>query len=198
MLTAGTIYLWFLYRACRVAATAACEPEHATSVIVFGKRLRNGRPDREFRWRLRHALRVLRRQRQLTVLLAGGASGTADEPSEAQAARQWLLVRAPDVTDRLVIEERSRDTVDNLREARKLLPAGAIALLSNRYHLARCELLARSLGIEAQACAAEPVFRLDRRMAGRLVLEAGYCMLFVVGSRWARWIGHARMISRVS
>lgn len=54
----------------------------------------------------------------------------SDAASEAETARRWLLRRMPEAESRLVTEERSRDTLDNLREARHLLPQGTIALLS--------------------------------------------------------------------
>lgn len=198
ILTAGVVYLWFLGRTVRDARRASREPGDAGSVIVFGKRLVGLRPDREFRWRLRHALRLLRANPQLRVLLAGGPSGAEGTPSEAETARRWLLRRMPEAAPRLLVEERSRDTIDNLREARTLLPAGTVALLSNRYHLARCLVLARSLGIDARACAAEPALRGSPGTIARLALEAGYHTLFVVGRSWARLIGHRRMLSRVS
>lgn len=198
VLTAGGTYLWFFAHTVRVARRTTQNPGEARSVIVFGKRLTHGGPDREFLWRLRHALRLLRARPDLTVLLAGGRSGPEGMPSEAETARRWLLRRMPDAVSRLLVEERSLDTVDNLREARHLLPNGRIALLSNRYHLARCVALARSLDLDAHACAAEPRLRGDARTLRRLALEAGYHMLFVVGRGWARLIGHRRMLARVT
>jgi len=198
VLSAGLVYLWFLWRTMAVASAAGRDPGDAASVIVFGKQLRNGRPDSDFRWRLRHALRLLRQHPQLPLLLTGGHSDGPTQPSEADVARAWLLKRMPEAASRLHVEHRSRDTVDNLREVRALLPDGPVALLSNRYHLARCEVLARSLGIDARACAAEPALRRSRANLTRIVLEAGYHTLFVVGRRWAALIGHRRMLSRVS
>lgn len=197
LLSAGLVYLWFLRRTWSVARGAGRDPGDARSVIVFGKQLRDGRPDAEFRCRLRHALRLLRAHPQLPLLLTGGHSDGPEHPSEAEAARRWLLRRMPEAAPRLHIEQRSRDTVDNLREVRALLPPGPVALFSNRYHLARCQALARSLDIDARVCAAEPALRLSAATCNRLVLEAGYHTLFVVGSAWARLIGHRRMLSRV-
>lgn len=198
VLTAGGVYAWHLARTVGVARRAPRDPGAVASVVVFGKRLVEGRPDAEFRWRLRHALRLLRADPDLVVLLTGGSGGGPGEPSEAEVARRWLLRRMPEAAPRLRVEPRSRDTADNLREARALLPPGPVALLSNRYHLARCLVLARALGLDARACAAEPVLRTRRGGLRRLLLEAGYQTLFVVGLRWARLIGHRRMIGRVT
>lgn len=198
VLTAGGVFAWHLARTVGTARAAPRDPGPVASVVVFGKRLVGGRPDAEFRWRLRHALRLLRGDPDLVVLLTGGASGVPGEPSEAEVARAWLLRRMPEAAPRLRIEARSLHTVDNLREARALLPPGPVALLSNRYHLPRCLVLARALGLDARPCAAEPSLRTGRDSLRRLVLEAGYCTLLVVGLGWARLIRHRRMIGRVT
>lgn len=196
LLTAGLVYLWFVGRTWRVARSASQDTHGVTGAIVFGKRLVDGRPDAEYRWRLRQALQLLRRDPAMVLLLTGGPA--AGGPSEAGVARDWLLRRMPDAAPRLRVEERSLHTIDNLREARTLLPAGRVALLSNRYHLARCLTLASSLGLDVQACAAEPWLPRRRGTAKRLVLEAGYHMLFVVGRGWANAIGSRRMLDRLS
>jgi uncharacterized SAM-binding protein YcdF (DUF218 family) len=196
VLTLGLVYAWFLGRTWQVARTAPQQARKVAGAIVFGKRLVAGRPDAEYRWRLRQALRLLRGDPSLLVLLTGGPAGGG--PSEAGVARDWLLRRMPAAAARLRVEERSRHTIDNLREARQLLPPGRIALLSNRYHLARCLTLARSLGLDVQPCAAEPWLPRRRGTVRRLVLEAGYHMLFVLGRGWARLIGSQRMLARVT
>ncbi len=196
--TLGGAYAWALVRTVRAARTAPRDPGGAGSVVLLGKCLVGGRPDTEFRWRLRHALRLLRAHPHLVVLLSGGCSGGPDAPSEAEFARRWLLRRMPEAAPRLRIEERSLDTVANLRHARDLLPPGPVALLSNRYHLARCALLARTMGMQVHCVGAEPRLRLDRPTRRRLALEAGYHTLFVVGLGWARLLRNRRMLGRVT
>jgi hypothetical protein len=103
----------------------------------------------------------------------------------------------------LILEAESRDTLQNLRNARRdLLRATAtlprVALLSNRYHLARCALFARQLGFDWELCAAEPRLRLTPRTLLRLAGEAAYVCWADLGTRWARLIGHRRMLARVT
>src|SRR5690606_28579161 len=198
LLTGGLAYLVCLWRTWSVARRAGCHPADARSIILFGKRLDGDAPDREYRWRLRRALRLLRSHPHLPLLLTGGPAAGDGRPAESEVAMRWLLAYMPAAAHRLHVERRSRDTVDNLRGVRTLLPSGPVALLSNRYHLARCRLLARSLGLDVRVCAAEPALRLTRRNLARLALEAGYPLLFLVGRRWALLIGHRRMLSRVS
>ena len=102
---------------------------------------------------------------------------------------------------RVRLEHDSRDTLQNLRNARQLLSADEstpAVLLSSRYHLARCALFARSLGISHQLCAAEDQLGWSVSNGLRLLSEAAYMMWVDVGARWARLIGHRRMLARIS
>ena len=88
------------------------------------------------------------------VLLGGSAPR---ERSEAEVARDALLARGLAEDTSVHLEAQSRDTLQNLRNARELLGEGMhrrVTLLSNRYHLARCALFARQLGYDWELCAA--------------------------------------------
>lgn len=198
-LSAGLIYVGYLVHVWRVAWRAPCNPAHGECVLLFGKNAPGGRIDHDFATRLDRAVSLWRVSppRHL-VLLGGGATG---ERSEAEVARDALLARgvAPDVP--MQLESHSRDTLQNLRNARTLLGETMrtrVTLLSNRYHLARCALFARQLGFDWELCAAEPSLRLGPTTLWRLVGEAAYVCWIDIGTRWARLIGHRRMLARVT
>jgi uncharacterized SAM-binding protein YcdF (DUF218 family) len=192
----------------RVARQAPCRPERGECVLLFGKHAPQGRIDGDFAARLDRAVSLWRERPPASVVLLGG--GADGEPSEAEVARNALLARglAGDIPMRL--EAQSRDTLQNLRNARELLrtslPAAGIqaarlprvTLLSNRYHLARCALFARQLGFDCELCAAEPRLPLGPRMLLRIAGEAAYVCWSDLGTRWARLIGHRRMLARVT
>jgi uncharacterized SAM-binding protein YcdF (DUF218 family) len=169
-------------------------------VLLFGKHAPHGRIDRDFDARLQRAVSLWHAQRPGTVLLLGG--GGANEPSEAEIARRELLARGIDAGAALQLEAQSRDTLQNLRNARDLLRDGTtglrVTLLSNRYHLARCALFARQLGFDSELCAAESAFSWSPRTLLRIAGEAGYVCWSDIGTRWARLIGHRRMLARVT
>lgn len=223
LLSAGLLYVGYLVHVWRTARRAPCRPAHGQCVLLFGKHAPQGRIDRDFAARLDRAVSLWHESRPSNVVLLGG--GAPGEPSEAEVARQGLLARglAPDAP--LQLEAESRDTLQNLRNARVLLSAGPTAapvaasatlvaspaetrgieraplrvtLLSSRYHLARCALFARQLGFEVELCAAEARLQWDSRTLGRIAGEAAYVCLSDVGARWARLIGHRRMLSRVT
>jgi uncharacterized SAM-binding protein YcdF (DUF218 family) len=98
------------------------------------------------------------------------------------------------------------DSLENLRHARSLLQEDGpllqllppVALVTSRYHLARCQLLARRLGFDCVAVAAEPTLVVNRRYLIRLLAESGYLMWIDIGARWANLIGHRRIVARLS
>lgn len=200
-LSAGLVYVGYLVHVWRTARRAPCMPERGECVLLFGKHAPRGHIDRDFEARLDRAVSLWHaRPPARVVLLGGGAPG---EPTEAEVAQAALLARglAPDAP--LQLEAQSRDTLQNLRNARHLLagslPAGRrVTLLSSRYHLARCALFARQLGFEAELCAAEARLQLGPRQLVRLAGEAAYVCWTDLGTRWARLIGHERMLARVT
>ena len=210
VLSAGLVYVGYFVHVLRVARKAPCAPMQAPDaqdgsapgacVLVFGKHAPQGQPDADFAARLDRAAALWREHppRQM-VLLGGGAEGM---PSEAELARAGLLARGIGMDAPLLLEAASRDTLQNLRNARALLAAmtdrGRVVLLSSRYHLARCALFARQLGLDAEVCAAEPRLSWSPRMLLRLAGEAGYVCLTDLGTRWARLVRNARMLERVT
>lgn len=198
-LTAGLVYVGYFVHVWRTARRAPCLPEHGDCVLLFGKHAPGGRIDRDFEARLDRAVSLWReRPPAHVVLLGGGAHG---EPTEAEVARTELLARGLAADAPLQLEAQSRDTLQNLRNARSLLGDGVrrrVTLLSSRYHLARCALFARQLGFDAELCAAEARLQLGPRMLARLAGEAAYVCWTDLGTRWARLIGHRRMLARVT
>lgn len=198
--SAGLVYLGYFLHVWRVAHRAPCEPVRGECLLLFGKHAPRGEPDREFGERLDRAAALwhARRPRHL-VLLGGGPPGVA---SEAEVARAGLFARGMVEESPWLLEAQSRDTLQNLLNARDLLRAGAIqgrvALLSSRHHLARCALFARQLGLDAEPVAAEERLRYGPRMLLRLAGEAGYVCLSDIGTRWMRLIGARRALERVT
>lgn len=202
VLSAGLVYVGYFVHVWRVARRAPCEPAQGECVLLFGKNAPGGRIDRDFAARLDRAVSLGRqRPRGSLVLLGGGAQG---EPSEAEIARDGLRARGLSRDVPIKLESQSRDTLQNLRNARSLLgiapgqPRPRVTLLSNRYHLARCALFARQLGFDWELCAAESKLRLGPQMLWRLAGEAAYVCWIDLGTRWARLIRHQRMLERVT
>lgn len=191
----GLVYLgyaWHVHRTARRAPTRV-PPSPGDAVLVFGKHSPGGVPDAGFRARIERARALACEAPERPLLLLGGG----EAPTEAAIAARELRAGALPAACELVLEDQSRDTLENLRHARDLLRAcglGRAVLVSSRPHLARCAALARHLGITHALCAAED----DARVGARAVLvEAALLMWIDLGRRWARLIGHGRMLAKL-
>lgn len=199
VLSAGLVYVGYLVHVWCVARSARCERVRGECVLLFGKNAPGGRIDDDFAARLDRAVALSHNAPPACIVLLGG--GAHGEPSEAETARDGLKARGLPCEVSLLLESQSRDTLQNLRNARALLGGEArrrVTLLSNRYHLARCALFARQLGFDWELCAAETHLRLAPRSLWRLAGEAAYVCWIDLGTRWARLIGSERMLARVT
>ncbi|MBL8299914.1 MAG: YdcF family protein [Rhodanobacteraceae bacterium] len=194
--SAGLLWVYFFVRTLSLAYGAPLRPRSADTLLLFGKRLTGETVDTDYASRLERLCQLVA-ERPYALLLLGGHTGAG--LSEAAAALAWLREHGLPQDADVRCEDASTDTLENLRNARDLIGTSArVALISSRYHLPRCLLLAQSLGFDAEIVAAEPGLRLTPGLLARLALEASYCLWLDVGRRWARLIGHQRMVDRVT
>jgi uncharacterized SAM-binding protein YcdF (DUF218 family) len=198
VLSLGLVWLAYLVYVWRIAARSPVAPPDRRDLLVFGRRLVGDRPERDYQQRLERALALADAGLAGRLLLLGGCSG--GRLSEAAAGAAWLRAHGLPAGIALTLEQASTDSLDNLRHARSLLREEGreglppVALITSRYHLPRCLLLARWLGFAASVpVAAESRLRVDRRIAFRLLAESAYVMWIDLGLRWARLTGHARL-----
>ncbi|WP_187770716.1 YdcF family protein [Cognatilysobacter lacus] len=199
VLSVGLVYVGYLVHVVRTARRARCAPHEGSHLLLFGKHSPQGRVDGDFAARLDRAAILWREHpTRRFVLLGGGAVG---ELTEAEVAQRELVARGLSPDAPLQLESRSRDTLQNLRNARHMLGGavrGRVILLSSRYHLARCGLIARQLGFDVELCAAENSLPLGPGTLLRLVGEAAYICWADIGTRWARFTHNDRMLARVT
>jgi uncharacterized SAM-binding protein YcdF (DUF218 family) len=199
----GLTLAWTLIEVYRVArripATLPDGEWPARLTMVLGFRLGRGRVLPEFAARLNRAATLFRAAPSRPILVVGGVSD-GSTLSEAEAGRRRLTALGiPD--NRIVKEETSRHTLENLRQARATmacLTAAPFILVTSRYHLARSLALARGLGMLPIACAAEDRLPHDLRTLVRLVREAYFLHWYRVGHAWARWTDNRRSLARIT
>ncbi|WEN15330.1 YdcF family protein [Rhodanobacter sp. AS-Z3] len=200
LLSAGLVWLGYVIHVWRIAARSPLVPSRRMIVLVFGRHLVRDAPGPDYQQRLARALALVEQGHANHLLLLGGRSG--GQQSEAAAGAQWLRQQGLRGEVQLELEQDSVDSLENLRHARQLLQADAslppVVLLTSRYHLARCCMLARRLGFEGLPIAAEPTLPLRPRYLARLLTEASYLMWLDLGLRWAALVGNTRMTARIS
>lgn len=128
---------------------SACQtPEsHLDYVIVLGAHVRSSGPSRALALRLDRALEYSLENPD-TVFILSGAQGSNEPCTEASAMRDYLTVRGL-TQDRLILEENSTNTRENLTFSKEFIPQGAsVGIISNDFHICRALRLAEQLGIE--------------------------------------------------
>lgn len=151
-------------------------------VLIAGLRLQDNDLTEAFKQRLHRAVQLPDKP---GIIVMGGMTGDSSL-SEAQVGAQYLLYCGVD-EHRIVKEEASRHTLENMQFARELLKPGdneTVAVISSRYHLYRLVVLAKSVGIEAIPIAAEDRLVFSRFNFMRMIKEAYYLHWFFSGKLW--------------
>lgn len=120
-------------------------------MIIFGCQVRKDGPSILLRDRLDTALAYLEDHPDLPVVVAGG-KGDNEHQSEAQAMRDYLTAHGIG-EERITMEDQSYNTRENLLFSREILRGQGkepgdlhILVVSNGFHLARIEMLAKRFG----------------------------------------------------
>lgn len=133
---------------CIFTGFASDAPENADYIIVLGAKVRGDDPSLALSYRIDAACDYLAANPG-TVCIASGGQGDDEIMSEAACIRDQLIARgiAP---KRILLEERSLSTSQNLRFSRELIgdSEASVVIVSNNFHIFRAKALARRCGIE--------------------------------------------------
>ena len=165
--------------------------------VILGLQLENNHPTYEYIKRLNRAQLCLQENAQSKVLILGGLTANASI-SEAAAGRDWLIAQGIS-QDRILIEEDSRNTLENLKQAMPLLSKDShpVALISQRYHLARAAVMANGFSIKNILCAADDVFRYTPTSLILVFKEAFHLHWYFSGRTFARLTNNKKMLAKI-
>src|SRR5262249_13047826 len=143
-------------------------------ILVLGMRLdADGRPRPAYQARLNRAFVLWSQAPSGHVVVLGGRTARC---VQSEAAAGAAMLRANGVpSDHILVEDRSRHTLENLLLYRERMAAGVNGrplLVTSRFHLARSSLLAAGLGIAHDPCAAEPSSLPSLRHVPLMLFEA--------------------------
>ena len=138
------------------------------AMIVLGCQVKPWGPSILLQDRIDEAAAYLLDHPEVTVVASGGQG--PDEPmSEAQAIRDALVDQGV-AAERILLEEESHNTVQNLRYSLALLEEAGIGtedgvlVVSNDFHLARVRLLAQRCGLGQVSTLAAPTSHWPSRL----------------------------------
>jgi uncharacterized SAM-binding protein YcdF (DUF218 family) len=127
------------------------------ALIVLGSRIIGDRVPQLLANRLDVGAAIYHRQEPKPVLVVSGGQGPDEETSEAAAMRDYLIGKGLPESS-IVIEDQSTTTEENLRFSTELIKErhvkGPIAAVTNNYHAFRAAVVARRLGVPADAVGA--------------------------------------------
>ncbi len=128
-------------------------PSSGDVVLVFGCKNYDYGPGKTLRARLDKAAELLEESPEALCAVSGGQG--VDEPRpEAETMKIYLMEKGIS-QDRIIVEDKSRNTRQNIENTISLLNQNniqytGIACVSNRFHLARISLMCKDLGIDAK------------------------------------------------
>lgn len=123
--------------------------------VVLGAKVKQDSLSLSLRYRLDAALAYANENPHVTLILSGGQG--SDEPmSEAEAMRRFLTDNGIEES-RLIVEDASTSTYENLLYSKKLLPSDvdSITIISSDFHLARAQRIAEILDLKSDVVAAK-------------------------------------------
>lgn len=129
----------------RIATKFDAESGEAEYLIVLGAQIHESGPSLVLLYRLETAVTYLNEHPGVTCIVSGG-QGDNEPVTEAEGMRDYLVAHGIDES-RIVLEDRSADTSENLKNCLALLPSAdvKVGIVTNNFHMYR------ALGI-AEAC----------------------------------------------
>lgn len=125
------------------------EADEAQYVLVLGAHILQDRPSDALIERLKTADEFLDEHPDAIAILCGG-QGTNEPMPESHMMRQYMVDTLGTDPDRLLIEDKSRNTIQNIANAKALYPLeeSRCAVISSDFHLARARILMEQAGLD--------------------------------------------------
>lgn len=144
----GIKLMWDIYRAGRTVAS------RQSAIVVLGCRVKGDEPSLALQKRADCAYRFLLKNPDSVAVLCGGM-GKGEHITEAECLRRILYSRGI-LNERMILEQRSTTTDENIRYASELLRQNGIetaqlAVATSEYHQKRAGVICSRYGYEAFA-----------------------------------------------
>lgn len=129
--------------------------EDSDYIIILGASVKGETPSLTLRRRIEKASEYLSLHPETKAILSGG-QGPGENITEAEAMRRFL-VNDGISEDRLLLEDRSTSTMENIKYSYELIEEyeneedASVIIISSRFHLLRAQLIAKKQGYSVKA-----------------------------------------------
>ena len=180
------LLLWSAVLGFQIVATGKrSSAAPADAAIVLGAAVYGERPSPVFEERIRHGIALLKAKRVQRLIFTGGY-GKGAETAEALVARNYALA-AGVPEQKILTETASRTTLQNLREARRLIDKeklSTVLLVTDPLHMKRALRMCEGIGM---ACLPSPTptsrYRTWRSKAGFLLREIYFYNVYLIAGQ---------------
>lgn len=197
ILSFGLTFLFIFFYIYFIAVSSHCDNITTNPLVILGRKLTNNQPDKDYRLRLNRALTIVTHKANMEIHILGGITGNSTI-SESRAGQHYLENKKIK-TKHINIEEMSCDTLDNMKQlkANTSIATRNITLITNRYHMARANILARGFGFIVHRCVAEDSLSLGIVFTTKLLAETFFLHWYLSGRIYAKLTRNKRMLARI-
>lgn len=164
-----------------VIAMNTTPPEELDYIIVLGASTKGYEPSKPLAMRIQKAYNYLERNPETLAIVSGGTGN--DEPiSEAEVMYSELVARGID-GERIIKEDKSMDTIENIRYSFQFIPDETrVGLVTNSFHIYRARMIATSQGhFDVYGVPAQTLFPIGIHYVVREFFGVGKLMLQLWG-----------------
>ncbi|WP_284139548.1 MULTISPECIES: YdcF family protein [unclassified Virgibacillus] len=148
------LLLFCLYAHVQIKKTAnRTTPQDMPYIIVLGAKVNGDEMSLSLLYRAKKALTYLQDNPQTKVIASGG-QGAGEDISEAAALKQYFIEKGID-EERILVEDQSTSTYENLAFVKELYGIEEAVITSNDFHLYRAIENAKDVGIKGYPLAAK-------------------------------------------
>ena len=137
------------------------------TVLILGAKVnRGGKPTKALQYRL-DAAAIYAKQHPHVQLVVSGGQGFDEDATEASVMKRYLIAHGI-AKERILEEDRSTSTYENILFTRQLLPGlKNVTIVSNDYHLERAKVLAHWQGLKVDTLGAKTPGGIRRKVRER-------------------------------
>lgn len=174
-LVLSAVYISWAYG--KMTEAARQNPEAGIPyMIVLGAAVKGETMSWTLQNRMETALVYLRANLQTKVIVSGG-QGAGEDVTEASVMKRFLLENGIDAK-RVLVEDQSTSTAENIRFSKKLLSGNRVVLVTNDFHAYRAIWLAEREGLQADVLIAPTPPIVHKQLWLREYVALGKSLLF--------------------